>query len=83
MVRYHTVNIGKKVYQKIKDYAETETIFDNVKAFILHAVANQMKDNADDTIALNTLEKIAEDKKIEQTEIQEYLNESRKQFFKE
>jgi hypothetical protein len=82
MVRYHTVNIGKKVYEKIEEYAKTETIFDNVKAFILHSVANQMKDNKEDTAALKALEKAAEKHDISEEKITDYLEEAREDLIK-
>jgi len=73
MTEYHTTNIQKDKYDKIKEYAISETVFANTKNFILHCVAKNMPPTGKQDLGMQALRKLDDSKDIDSEKIREAL----------
>jgi len=73
MTEYHTTNIQKEKYDKITDYAISETVFANTKNFILHAVAQTMTPQGQQDLGMQALRKLDNSKDIDSKKIRDAL----------
>jgi len=73
MTDYHTTNIQKDKYDKITDYAISETVFANTKNFILHCVAKNMPPTGKQDLGMQALRKLDNSQDIDSEKIREAL----------